>query len=242
VSQFQVNLQDHVAIVTGAGGDVGKAIAHALANAGASVCVNDMNPDRAASVAAEIQNQSGTAFDFQGDVSNRYQVAAMIEETRSQFSKVTLLVNAAGGYKADPLLKFDEWDWRKQLDVLLTGTLFCTQLVGRVMTDEGGGVIVNVASSAAHRTLEGGAVYVAAKAGVIALTRQSARELAPGQIRVNAVCPGNLADDYTSPPPQPNMLGRAGTFDEVADVVLFLVSDAARFITGQAIDVDGGSL
>lgn len=242
MSQFQVDLTGQVAIVTGAGHDVGQAIASALANAGAAVCINDVNPDRVDSTAETIIAHSGLAFAFLGDVSNRFQVAAMIEETRRRYGTLTILVNAAGGFKADPFTKLDEWDWRKQMDVMLMGAMFTMQLVGRVMSDAGGGCIVNVASNAWDRTLEQGASYVAAKAGLVALTRQAARELAPGGVRVNALCPGNLTDDFTSPPPLSNMLNRTGTFDEIADVALFLVSDAARFITGQAIHVDGGAL
>lgn len=240
--EFSTNLHEQVAIVTGAGGDSGKAISHALANAGAAVCICDINPDKVEAVTAEIVANGGRAIGIQCDVSNRFQVAGMIEHTRNQLGEVTILVNAAGGFKPDPLSKIDEWDWRKQMDVMLMGALFCTQLVGRVMADADGGVIVNLASNVWQHTAEVGAAYVAAKSGMVGLTRQTARELAPDGVRVNAVCPGNLADDFTSPPPAPNMLNRAGSFDEVADVVLFLVSDAARFITGQAINVDGGAL
>lgn len=242
MTNFQVNLNGQTAIVTGGGYGVGRAIALALAASGAAVMVNDINPDRAATAAAAITEAGGQAFDFQGDVSNRFQMSAMIEETRSRYGRVHILVNAAGVYKAEPFYRIDEWDWRRQIDVNLTGAFFANQLIGRVMADEGGGVIVNVVSSLWDSTLpDGGAGYVAGKAGLIAVTRQAARELAGSGVRVNAVCPGNI-DEADSPPPAPNMLGRAGSPDEVAGAVLFLCSDAARFITGQALDVNGGSL
>ena len=235
---FVVDLNQQTAVVTGAGADVGRAIALALADSGANVVVNDLNPDRVDSVVAEITAAGGSAFGWQGDVSNRFQVSALIENARDRFGRIHILVNAAGARSlSTPLLKLDEWDWRRVNEVNLTGTFFCAQLMGRVMADEGGGVIVNIASSAGHpNPLAQGAAYVASKAGIIGLTRQSAQELAPQGIRVNAVCPGNIYDDT----PIRNAQNRAGTFEEIASVVLFLCSDAASFITGQALNVDGG--
>src|SRR5690606_2176538 len=122
-----------------------------------------------------------------------------------------------------------------------TGAFFCTQLMGRVMSDDGGGVIVNVASSAWDATLETGAGYITSKAGLVGLTRQAARELAPSGSRVNVVCPVNIDED-NMPPAEPNMLQRTGSAQEVASVVLFLCSDAASFVTGQAVEVNGGHL
>jgi 3-oxoacyl-[acyl-carrier protein] reductase len=242
VSRFTVELDGQAAIVTGAGAGIGRAAALALARCGAAVAINDLNPDRADTVTSEIHALGGNAFAFQGDISNRFQAAALIEAARERFGRIHILVNAAGVYKPAPLALIDEWDWRRQVDVNLTGAFFCSQLLGRVMADEGGGVIVNVAASAGNRTLPGGAGYIASKSGLIGLTRQSARELAPAGIRVNAVCPGAIeGEDLTLDTPG-NMLNRYGTPEEAADVILFLCSDAARFITGQALPVDGGAL
>ncbi len=229
------------AIVTGAGADVGRAIALALAESGASVVVNDLNPDRVNRVTLEIQERSGQALGWQADVSNRFQVGSLVEAAREAFGRIHILVNAAGAFKAGPMSTLDEWDWRRLLDVNLTGAFFCSQLVGRVMADEGGGVIVNIASTAGHpNPIPEGVGYVASKAGLIGLTKQSARELAPFGIRVNAICPGNIDLNATPATPPNNAQQRFGTPAEVAAVALFLCSDAASFITGQAINVDGG--
>ena len=242
MSAFRVDLSGQTAIVTGAGADTGRATALALAEAGAAVVVNDMNPDRAERVAAEIEAAGGRALGWQADITNRFQAASLIETARDHFGRIHILVNAAGALNTTPVLRLDEWDWRRLIEVNLTGAFFCSQLLGRVMADEGGGVIVNIASNAGHpHPRDAGAAYVAAKTGLLGLTKQCARELAPMGIRVNAVCPGDIAEtpDLTDVPDNP--LGRWGRPEDVASVVLFLCSGAAGFITGQAITVDGGA-
>lgn len=240
---FHVDLSQHTVLVTGAGADVGRAIALAFADSGASVVVNDLNPDRVATVAAEIEAAGGHALPWQADVTNRFQVGSMIETARDHFGRIHMLINAAGAQSLTvPALRLDEWDWRRVLEVNLTGAFFCTQLLTRVMADEGGGVVVNIASTAGHPDpLPQGIAYVTSKAGMVGMTKQFARELAPMNVRVNAICPGNLQDPYgEDAAPVTNAQNRRGQYDEIAAVALFLCSDAASFITGQAINVDGG--
>lgn len=245
LSDFHVNLKGKRALITGAGAGNGEAIALALAQCGADVALNDLNPDRLERVAGLARAYGGRVYTFDGDVSNRFQAAGFIENSRDALgSRIDILVNAVGVYKAQPLVSIDEWDWRRQIEVLITATFFMTQLVGRVMIDEGaGGAIVNIASTAGHPSpIEQGAGYVTGKAGVIGMTKQTAREYAPHGIRVNAVCPAHITEeDMPTQDDPPNAMRRMGSPAEVADVALFFVSEASRFITGQALNVDGGA-
>ena len=233
-TDFRVDLRGRAAIVTGGGAGCGRSIALALAAAGAAVVVNDLNPDRAEAVRAEIVAGGGGALACPGDVSNRFQAANLIERARDQFGRISLLVNAASaGPLERPLLRLDEWDWRRLLDVNLTGAFFCTQLLGRVMAEEGGGVILNVIFSTIPGTDRpdnsgrgggGDAATAAARAGLPGLTQQSARELAPLGIRVNALCAATDADPA-----------------EVAALALFLCSEAAATLNGQSLQVGAGA-
>jgi NAD(P)-dependent dehydrogenase (short-subunit alcohol dehydrogenase family) len=248
---FHVNLSNQVALVTGAGRGIGRAIALALAQSGARVCVNDINPDTAHATAGDILAAGGQAFDYTADVANKLQIGPMIEAIRDRWDRLDILINNAGVEPKASVLALDEWDWDRTMGVNLKGTFLCTQLAGRVMRDQGGGVIVNIASIAGYKSpLANGSAYCASKAGIVGFTRECAREFVAYNIRVNAVCPGVIVTPMTEKSrSDPDMMRkwledipqhRLGESDEVAQAVLFLCSEAASYVTGHALVVDGG--
>jgi len=241
VSNITFDFSGKTVIVAGGGAGVGRATALAFARAGANVGVNDLNPDRAESVPEEIRALGGQALGFQGDIANRFQASAFIERTRDAFGQIDYAINAVGAFQPTPFQDVDEWDLRRQTEVNLVGSYFLMQLISRVMSDENGGAIVNIANSYAESTMPAGAPYLATKGAILSLTRQAARELAPQNIRVNAVAAGNIAGDDL-PTDENNMLARPGDPQDVAQAVMFLCSDAAQYITGSVVHVDGGRL
>ncbi|MCP5097578.1 MAG: SDR family oxidoreductase [Chloroflexi bacterium] len=248
---MEIQLTNKVAIVTGAGQGIGAAIAKTLATTGARVAVNDLNPDRAERVAAEIREAGGEAIAVAADVSNKFQGVNLVESTRSAWGRLDILVNNAGIMPKASVLEMDEWDWNRCIEVNLKSVFFMTQLCGRVMADENesqGGVVINISSTAGVAApLPERAAYCAASGGVVGFARECAREFAQYGIRVNTVLPGVI----DTPMAQHQMmtetavshqipLKRIGQAQEVAEIVLFLCSDAASYMTGTTIPVDGG--
>jgi NAD(P)-dependent dehydrogenase (short-subunit alcohol dehydrogenase family) len=248
-----LSFSDKVVLVTGAGRGIGKAIAIAFAQAGARVAVNDINPDSCAKTADEIITSGGQAMACHADVANKLAVQAMLIDIEDHWGRVDILINNAGVEPHQPIVQLDEWDWNRTIDVNLKGAFLCSQSAGRMMQQQGGGVIVNIASIAGRAAgLRDRSAYVASKTGLIGFTKECAREFAAYNIRVNAVCPGVIITEMTAHLRQNEAqlkkwledipLGRLGDPEDVTGLVLFLCSDAARYITGQAINVDGGKV
>ncbi len=241
------NLQEKVAIVTGASRGIGRATALALASEGASVVVNYASSSGAAdAVVAEIEKLGSQAIAVKANAGNAEEVDQLIAATMEKFGRIDVLVNNAGITRDTLLLRMKPEDWQAVIDVNLTGVFLCTRAVSKIMLKQKSGRIINITSVAGQMGNPGQANYSAAKAGVIGFTRTVARELAPRSITVNAVAPGFIATDMTNdlnaePILQMIPLARYGQPEEVAGMIQFLAANpAAAYITGQVFNVDGG--
>ena len=248
-----MNFDGKVVLNTGAGRGIGPQIALAIGAQCAIIAANDITPINLDETIAQLEAAGAVAKDFVTDISKKMPVQAMVAQVLDQWERIDILVNNAGVEPHAPLLELDAWDWQRTLDVNLSGAFYTTQSVGRVMREQGAGVIVNIASIAGRaHGLKDRSAYVASKMGLIGLTREAARELAPFNIRVNAVCPGVIATEMTADLRQNEAMvarwledipqNRLGQPQEVAGIVMFLCSEAASYITGQAINVDGGKV
>ena len=242
-------LDGKVAMVTGASRGIGRSVAIALAKAGAKVIINYAgNVVAAQEVKDLIDAAGGQSMIVQADVASDEAVGAMVKDTMDAFGQIDILVNNAGITRDNLLMRMKEGDWDAVMNTNLKGVFVCTKAVSRVMMKQKSGKIINMTSVVGIMGNAGQANYAAAKAGVIGFTKSMAKELATRGITVNAVAPGfintdmtavlsdQLKDELATKIP----VGRLGSPEDVAAAVLFLVSDAANYITGQTLNVDGG--
>ena len=246
-----MQLKEKVAIVTGGAQGIGRVICYALAENGANVVICDINEKAAQATAKEMKYKNLSAIPIKVDVSCTNEVNSMVKEVLDTLGRIDILVNNAGICFLTPLEKISEEEWDRVIDVNLKGTFLCSQAVLRVMMTQKSGKIVNIASvSGKVGGILAGAHYSASKAGVICLTKSLALRLAPYQVNVNAIAAGPLKSQMTEAFPsdkrtklaQSIPLGNFGEPEDMANAVLFLVSDKAKYITGEILDVNGGLL
>jgi len=244
-----MQLEGKTAVITGSGRGLGKAVALKLAQLGANIVLNDIESSDSIDATAEEFKAAGYNVTVaKGDVRNAVDVKAMISTAVEAFGSVDILVNNAGITRDKPMALMSEDDWDLVLDINLKGAFFCTKFAAKQMMKQRYGRIINIASVAGRYGNQGQANYSASKAGLIGLTKTTAKEFASRGVTCNAVAPGIIQSKMTDVLPEEvkkkyleNIpLGRFGTPEDVAGVVAFLASDDSGYVTAQVIDIDGG--
>jgi NAD(P)-dependent dehydrogenase (short-subunit alcohol dehydrogenase family) len=252
---WELTLKDKVAIVTGGSQGIGKAISLGLAQCGATVCIADIDPILGENVAKQIRAKGQRSTVIPVDVTDSGQVTQMVTEASEAYGHIDILVNNAGGasgrnFGIGRVMKISERDWDDTIAVNVKSVLLCTRAAARAMLEQKKGSIINMASITGQLPWAGLPAYSAAKAAVINLTKSLAMEFAP-YIRVNAIAPGLIETPRTSKNRRPEQLEqllsnvplkRMGRPEEVADMVIYLASDVAEWITGTVVDVNGGQV
>jgi 3-oxoacyl-[acyl-carrier protein] reductase len=243
-----MRLKDKVALITGGARGIGQAIAVTFAREGADIVVADVNLEIAQKTAIEIEGLGRKALALEMDVTNYEKVEEGINKILDKMGKVDILVNNAGITKDNLLLRMSQADWDAVINVNLKGTFNCIKAVTRPMIKQRSGRIISIASIIGLMGNPGQANYAASKAGIIALTKTVAKELASRNINANAVAPGFIQTEMTAKLPEDIKkkmleaipLAKLGTPQDVANTCLFLASDESSYITGQVITIDGG--
>ncbi len=243
-----MKLQGKVAVITGGARGIGKSIAEALAREGADCAICDVNPEDLAVCAADIEALGVKSLSCQLDVSSLTQCEETVNKIIDKLGKIDILINNAGITRDGLLLRMKEQDWDQVIAVNLKGTFNCTKAALKTMLKQKSGKIVNVASIIGIMGNAGQANYAASKAGIIGLTKSTAKEVASRNITVNAIAPGFIETRMTEVLPESVRnemlkqipLARFGSPEDVARLVLFLSSDESSYITGQVVQIDGG--
>jgi NAD(P)-dependent dehydrogenase (short-subunit alcohol dehydrogenase family) len=241
-----MKLSGQVAVITGAGRNIGEDTAKLFAAEGAKVAVVDMDKGRGDKVAADIVTQNGDAKAFVADVSSEQDIAALVADVVAQWGRIDILVNNAAISDNKHVLEITKGEWDKVMAVTLTGPFLMSQHVARQMVKQGsGGKIINIGSTSGFFGRSRAIAYTAAKGGVANLTRSLAVQLAPHRIRVNGVVPNKIGspvgkDEFDPTRPVVNLVGRPGVPIDLARAILFLASDESEFIVGEMLFVDGG--
>jgi 3-oxoacyl-[acyl-carrier protein] reductase len=244
-------LKNRVAIVTGAGQGIGRALALGLAREGAEVVIADINDENAASVKREIEDLGGIALAASTDVSNEDSVQTMVDKSLRQFGKLDILINNAGIFPVSSVEEMKEEDWDRVIGTNLVGAFLCSRAVAGKFLHQGSGRIISMTSGRAFQGAKNAAHYASSKAGIIGFSKSLALELAPRQITVNVICPGitdtaqprgHQSEEQIYSQAQKIPLGRIGQPEDLVGTAVFLASDAAAFITGQTVIVNGGSI
>lgn len=243
-----MRLKDKVALITGGARGIGRSIAMVFAKEGADIVVADVNLESAAKTASEIEGLGRKALALELDVTDSAKVEDGVNKILDKFGKVDILVNNAGITKDNLLLRMTQAEWDAVINVNLKGTFNCIKAVSRPMVKQRSGRIISIASIIGLMGNWGQANYAASKAGIIALTKTVAKELASRNINANSVAPGFIQTDMTAKLPE-NVkskmmeaipMAKLGTPEDVANVCLFLASEESSYVTGQTITVDGG--
>ncbi|MFH0924685.1 MAG: 3-oxoacyl-[acyl-carrier-protein] reductase [bacterium] len=243
-----MNLKNKVAIVTGGGRGIGKAIALVLAERGANIVLADLDQESLNQTCKEIEGKGVAVLSYKVDISKLDEVEAMIKKTVEKFGQIDILINNAGVTRDNLIMRMKREDWDLVLNINLGGAFNCIKAVTRPMMKKESGRIINISSVVGAMGNAGQANYSASKAGLIGLTKTIAKELASRNITVNAIAPGFIDTEMTKVLPD-NVkeemlrqipLKRFGSVSDIAEVIAFLCSEAAGYITGQVIHVNGG--